>query len=102
MRRATSSSKIEVFALFVLAACSTFVFAHHAGRSEVFNQELKELLALVSSQPRMGRRANRYKGARVVVIRETEHLMFYRVNRDHLWILALLLGRALRTPVGRD
>lgn len=74
---------------------------HHAARPGLFAEELKKLLSLVSAQPRMGQRCNRFKAARVVVIRETEHLLFYRVHRDHVTLLALVARRTLRRSVGR-
>lgn len=72
---------------------------YHPGRADLFGSELGKALELLRLQPRMGRRTNRYQGARVLVLVEIEHLLFYRVHRKHIAILALLPARAQRTPL---
>ena len=74
-------------------------YRFHPQRGDAFDDELKNVLELLAQQPRMGRTTTRYKGARVLVLAETEYLLFYRVHRKHIAVLALLPARAQREPL---
>lgn len=70
---------------------------HHPGRANLFDDEVDRLLTLLSTQPRMGRSTRQYRDARVLVLVDIEHLVFYRVHRKYIEILAVVPGRAQRS-----
>ena len=70
---------------------------HHPQKPELFNEELQRAIDLLERHPEIGPRARtkRYKEARVLVMRETEHLLVYRrETKRRLRILALHPSRA--------
>jgi plasmid stabilization system protein ParE len=69
---------------------------HHPGRADLFDEEISKAMSLLATQPRMGRRVREHKNARVLSIIATGHLVFYRVHRSYLMVLAVLPARAQR------
>lgn len=72
---------------------------HHPGRPDLFDDKIVKALELLSEQPRMGRATNRYRNGRVLVLVDIEHLLFYRVHRNYIAVLAILPARAQRRPL---
>jgi plasmid stabilization system protein ParE len=75
--------------------------AHYPERPDFFDDELERILGLLRDNPRMGHVTTRYKGARVFVLVDVEHLLFYRLGKRHVAVLALLPARTQRTPSTR-
>ena len=70
---------------------------HHPQRPNLLDDELQRAVALIKEHPDVGppARTRRFKRARVLVLRESEHLLVYRrVTRERVRVVGLYASRA--------
>jgi hypothetical protein len=69
---------------------------HHTTNADLFDDELKRAVELIAIFPDAGERARtkRHKNTRIIVLRETGHLLLYRrETKARVRVTALLVSR---------
>lgn len=73
--------------------------ARYTERPDEFVDRVAAVLELLRANPRLGRATLAYKDARVFVLADIEHLLFYRPHRRHIAVLAVVPSKRQRaTP----
>jgi plasmid stabilization system protein ParE len=70
--------------------------------TELLKREIGEALSLLSRQPEAGIEAPRLPGVRRLLLRQTQHLIYYRVLREHREVRILAFwhtSRGSRPPL---